>query len=246
MKQLDSASRAADLRRLILSKPSLRKLYEKFFTQYARCLQRCPESGVAVEIGSGAGLSKQIVPEIITTDILPYSTIDLCMDAAGMPFKDKSVRVFFMLNTFHHIPDVEGFFAEAQRCLVSGGRVLIIDQYPGWLSSWIYKYLHHEPFSPEAEEWTFETTGPLSGANGALGWIVFCRDREKFIKFFPNLIIDRFHLHTPLCYWLAGGLKPWNVLPEFLFGSASYFDDVLAHYIPQMSSFMDVELICQR
>jgi len=242
MKELDSAARAQDLRQRILGKPSLKKLYTKFYQQYVDCLGRCPHSGQVVEIGSGAGLSKEIVPDIVTTDILPYETVDMCVDATGLPFRDRSLRAIFLLNTLHHIPDVESFFAEAQRCLVPDGRVLIVDQYPGWLSYWIYRYAHHEPFVPGTVKWSFETTGPLSGANGALCWIIFFRDRACFEKKFRILRIERISLHSPFCYWLAGGLKSWSLLPASLFDFASRVDELVAHAVPQLSSFVTVEL----
>ncbi len=243
MSHLDCADRAHDLRQLILRKPSLRLLYTKFYQRYVECLERCPQTGQIVEIGSGAGFSKHIIPEIITTDILPYATVDLCSDAKQMPFKNGSLRAIFLLNTLHHIPDVERFFEEARRCLQPKGRILIVDQYLGWFSNWIFKFLHHEPFNPEAHTWAFHTTGPLSGANGALCWIIFYRDRKRFEQLFPDLGIHSIIPHSPLCYWLAGGLKSWSLLPEKFFQYASTLDDTLSRMLPPLSSFVDIELV---
>ena len=243
MNGLDDVDREKDLHRLITGKAALKRLYGKFYQSYIKCLERCPESGRIVEIGSGAGFAKQIIPEIIVTDMLPYKSIDICVDAMQMPFKDRSLRAIFMLNTLHHIPDVKKFFSEVQRCLLPNGRILIIDQYVGWLSYWIYKYMHHEPFDEKAVQWDFKSTGPLTGANGALCRIIFFRDREKFKQLFPELRLDMIRPHTPLCYWLAGGLKPWSLLPEKCFPMASKFDDALSKVMPPMSSFVDVELV---
>ena len=243
MNELDSAARAQEVRQLISGKPSLKKLYDKFHLQFVDCLERCPSSGLVIEIGSGAGLSKETVPDIVTTDILPYETVDLCVDAMELPFKNCSLRAIFLLNTLHHIPDIQRFFYEAQRCLVSNGRIFIIDQYPGWLSYWIYKYAHHEPFVPDAEKWSFETTGPLSGANGALCWMVFYRDRYLFEQMFEELRIDAITPHTPLCYWLTGGLKAWNLLPDTLFNFAGKVDDILSKRLPRLCSFVNIELV---
>ncbi len=67
----------------------------------------------------------------------------------------------------------------------------------------ILRYAHHEPSDPGAREWRFKTTGPLSGANGALTWIVFRRDRERFERQFPELGLERYEPHTPLRYRLS-------------------------------------------
>ena len=42
------------------------------------------------------------------------------------------------------------------------------------------------PFCPEAAAWEIPATGPLSGANGALPWMVFVRDRKRLLSPFPN------------------------------------------------------------
>lgn len=148
-----------------------------------------------------------------------------------------------MMNVFHHIPDVEAFLNEARRCLAPGGRLLIVDQYPGWLGRGIYRHLHHEPFDADAKEWRFETKGPLSGANGALAWMVFVRDRARFESRFPELKMADLRPHSPLRYWLAGGLKAWCLLPGWAFGLASRLDRTLVRLSPQWASFMDVELV---
>jgi hypothetical protein len=49
--------------------------------------------------------------------------------------------------------------------------------------------------------------------------------------------------HTPLRYWTAGGLKWWNLLPGFLFDLFSQFDHWLARGFPDLSSFVDIEII---
>jgi hypothetical protein len=148
-----------------------------------------------------------------------------------------------MLNVFHHIPDVELFLHEAERCLISGGRMLIIDQHPGWLSHWIYKYAHHEPYEPDAFRWQFESSGPLSGANGALAWIVFQRDLERFRALYPQLQLERYQTHTPFGYWFSGGLKSWSLLPGWSLPLVSWLDVALARAAPGFGSFVDVEIV---
>ncbi|MFC1831015.1 methyltransferase domain-containing protein [Thermodesulfobacteriota bacterium] len=196
-----------------------------------------------MEIGSGAGFIKDMAPDITTSDILPYKVVDLVIDAAEMPFANHSISTVFLLNTLHHIPQASMFFDELTRCLMPGGRVLIIDQYHGIISRFIYKYLHHEPYMPNAEEWNFKSTGPLSGANGALCWIIFYRDKAKFEKLYPALKIVKRSPHTPLRYWLTGGLKSWNMLPGSLFGIATRLDLWLASRLPVSGSFVDIELV---
>jgi len=48
---------------------------------------------------------------------------------------------------------------------------------------------------------------PLSGANQALPWIVFDRDRHIFEGKYPGVKIKRICLMMPFIYLLSGGFK---------------------------------------
>lgn len=241
--KLDDPARGDELRRRIQQKPALRRLYLETYARYAACLSRCPADGLAVELGSGGSFVKQVLPEVVTTDVIEYPHVDRVVDGTRMPFANGSVRALFLLNVLHHIPDVGAFLREAERVLCQGGRVLIADQYPGFIGGFVFKHLHHEPFDQAAREWRFPTTGPLSDANGALAWIVFERDRERFRREHAQLQLAGFDRHTPLRYWLAGGLKRWSLLPNALFGLATRLDRALLRLSPRFASFVDIELV---
>jgi SAM-dependent methyltransferase len=240
---LNSPARIREIREIIDRKPSLRHFYREIYLRYADCLKRCPAKGLSLELGSGGGFAGECVPELIASDILPYEGMDMVADGTMLPFHDGSLRFVCMTNVFHHIPDVGLLFREIQRCLVPGGRILIVDQHPGLISGPLLKYLHHEPFDNSAAEWRFVTTGPLSGANGALPWLVFVRDRERFHRLFPRLEIVGYSPHTPLGYWLAGGLKRWNLIPRRAIGIVERLDRLLLRCSSGFGSFADIEIV---
>jgi len=243
MEALDSPERIPEIRAVIDRKPALKRFYTDIYARYSTCLRNCQADGLAVELGSGGGFAQKIIPELVTTDVLPYEGVNRVVDATRMPFKDSSVRFFGMTNVFHHIPDVAAFLGEASRCLVSGGRLLIIDQHVGWISKPVLRYLHHEPFRPRATDWHFETSGPLSGANGALAWMVFVRDYHKVTKQFPNLRLCRYQPFAPLTYWLTGGLKPWCLLSARGYCAAKAIDRTLLCISANFGSFVEIELL---
>jgi len=232
-----------ETRSLFQRKPALRKLYLEVYQKFARCLLQCPSDGIVLELGSGAGFLKEVIPEVMTSDLLDYPGLDLKVDATKMPFPDSSIRAIFMVNVFHHLPDAAAFLKEADRCLKPGGRIFIVDQHLGVISYPVLKYLHHEPMDRDSKDWTFQTTGPLSGANGALAWMVFKRDLKRFKREFPGLKIVRNEPHTPLRYWWVGGLKSWSLLPGFAFKFATVLDQLLSRITSRLCSFIDIELV---
>jgi SAM-dependent methyltransferase len=241
--ELDDPGRSGDLARVVRGKPALRRLYGEAYERFADLLRRCPSEGLAVELGSGVGFIKEVLPDVITTDVLAYPDVDRVVDATRMPFEDGSVRALFLLNVLHHVADATAFLRESERVLRPGGRVLIVDQYPGWIGGFIYRRLHHEPFDEVSPDWRFPSRGPLSDANGALAWIVFERDRARYEREHPRLPIAAFSPHTPLRYWLAGGLKDWSLLPGPLFPLATRIDRALVALSPRFGSFVDIELV---
>ena len=243
MENLDDPSRIIKLSKIIHSKPALLHFYRTTYLKFSECLKRCPSQGLAVELGTGAGFTKTLIPSIITSDILPYEGVDIVINGTSLPFHNESLSMICMMNVFHHIPDVESFLKEAERCLKPGGRIFITDQNVGPISMPILKYLHREGFDSNCSKWRFNTSGPLSGANGALAWLVFCRDKSKFAALFPNLRIESVIPHTPLLYWLAGGLKSWNFAPTLILPILIFIDKMFSRLHRNLGSFLDIEIV---
>ena len=137
------------------------------------------------------------------------------LDGTKLSFADSSLRAIVMTDVFHHIPAPRAFLFEASRCLKPAGVVVMIEP---WLSPWstfVYRRFHHEPFEPDAERWEFPASGPLSGANGALPWIVFERDRLRFEQEFPRLRVRSVLPMMPVSYLLSGGVAMRSLMPGF-------------------------------
>ena len=135
--------------------------------------------GPILELGSGAGFLNESIPGLITSDVFAVSGVDRVVDARSLPFEDSSLRAIVMTNVFHHIPEVEQFLSESQRTLVTGGRIVMVEPWNTKWSRYVHERWHNEPMIPDAETWGFPMTGPLSGANAALPWIVVHRDRSE-------------------------------------------------------------------
>jgi SAM-dependent methyltransferase len=213
---IDDPRRTLQHRDIILSKPFLKKLYEEWYAIFKIQAGQVP-AGILVELGSGGGFLKEILPGVITSDVLDIPDIvDKIFYAQDMPFGNESVSAIFMTDVFHHIPDSAAFLREANRVLVKGGRIVMSEPANTLWGRFIYKNFHHEPFNPEGD-WFIPQSGPMSGSNQALPYIVFERDREKFEKEFPHLKILEIKYHTPMRYLLSGGVSKKQMVPDFTF-----------------------------
>jgi SAM-dependent methyltransferase len=214
---LDSPETTMRRWEIIREKPPLREIYGEWYGAVAGSIPAGDRP--ALELGSGAGFMSDYVPGLITSDVLELPSVDRVIDAcAPLPFSDGGLRGIAMVNTLHHLPDVTTFLEEATRCLQPGGTVSMIEPWnTGW-SRFVYTRLHHEPFEPGVASWAFDSSGPLSSANGALPWIVFDRDRGYFSERFPELEIQELRPIMPIRYLLSGGVSMRALLPDWSFG----------------------------
>jgi len=201
-------------KQIIISKPMLKSIYDEWYSALADGLPAV--GGKILELGSGAGFCDRVLPEVITSDIFYCNDVRIVADAQRLPFGNGSLRAIVMTNVLHHMPNVHSFFAEATRCLRKGGKILMVEPWVTWWSSLVYKHLHHEPFDPEAREWSFPAAGHLSSANSAIPWIVFVRDRSKFESQFPELSIEQIRPFLAFRYLLSGGVGMRSFTPDFL------------------------------
>ena len=238
---LDSVERTEYHRSLVLSKPFLKKLYEDWYTVFQESKPKVP-AGKMVEIGSGGGFLKEVIPGVLTSDILELKHTDLTFSGLAMPFRDGELSALFMIDTFHHIPDAEGFLSEVDRVLMPGGRMVMIEPANSFWGRLIYQNFHHEPFDPMGG-WTFPTSGPMSGANGALPWIVFERDVNLFRSQFPLLQLSKIKYHTPFRYLMSGGLSLKQLVPSFSYSFFKIADNIISRISPALSMFVTIEVV---
>jgi SAM-dependent methyltransferase len=224
---LDAPETTLQHREIILRKAFLKKIYLTWYSSFLKVIPELPE-GKILEIGSGGGFLKMLDSRIITSDILSSVNCDMTFSAEAMPFEDNSLSAIFMIDVLHHIPDCSKFFAEAQRILKPGGKIVMIEPANTIFSRFIYTNFHHENFDPQTLDWKFPTSGPLSGANGALPWIVFSRDYESFKILFPNLDKEKMKLHTPFAYLISGGLTLKSLLPGWMYHPFHCFEILIS------------------
>jgi len=228
--------RTTELRKqIIASKPILKAIYEEWYAMLAREIP--PGDGRILELGSGGGYCANFIPGLITSDVFRSAGVQIVADAQRMPFTNNSLRGIVMTDVLHHMPDVRRFFAESSRCLRPGGKIIMIEPWVTWWSKIIYRHLHAEPFLPDSPDWTFASSGPLSGANSALPWIVFVRDRQLFASEFPQFSIEQIRPFLPFRYLVSGGVGLRSLMPGFTKSAWVGLERLLDSQMPRLAMF---------
>jgi SAM-dependent methyltransferase len=234
--------RTTQLRReIIQSKGFLRAIYQEWYRDIVAALP--PGDDPVLELGSGAGFLRDFIPGLITSEIFITPGAGLVMDAHTMPLRDGSLRAIVMTNVLHHLAQPRCFFAEAARCVEPGGAMVMIEPWVTAWGKWVYTHLHHEPFVPDASRWEFPQTGPLSGANGALPWILFVRDREQFEREFPMWEIRTIRPIMPFRYLISGGVSMRSLVPGWSFGAWRALENCMRPWLHHWGMFAQITLI---
>jgi SAM-dependent methyltransferase len=212
---IDSPATTKIRQAIIREKRFLRKIYEEW---YGDILAALPAgNGPILEVGTGAGFLADYVPNLITSEVFPVPGVTLVLDSRCLPFASGSLQAIVMTEVLHHIPNSDLFLKEAARCVKPGGRVVMIEPWNSAWARWVYTHLHYEPFRADATEWTFPSTGPLSGANVALPWIIFERDKARFATEYRQWHVASIRLMMPFRYLISGGVTYRSLMPTCSF-----------------------------
>ena len=219
----------------------LSQVYDSWYTLLAASIPA--EPGQVLELGSGAGFLSERMPSLITSDIFFLNNLRIILDGQRLPFSKGALKAIVMTDVLHHIPSVRTFFSEALRVTRPGGVISMIEPWASTWSKFIYTHFHHEPFDTQAISWEFPSSGPLSGANAALPWIIFQRDRERFEREFPAWRVERITPLMPFAYLISGGVSMRPLMPGWSFRPVHWFESILSPIMPRLAMFAHIFLV---
>ena len=131
-------------REIWLRKPLLRDNYRHFYRQVAAQIDpRLP--GPIVELGSGMGNIKEVIPNCVTTDLFPNPWLDRQENAYRLSFADASVSHLILFDVWHHLRYPGTALREFYRVLAPGGRLILFEPAASWTGRLVYHFCHHEP-----------------------------------------------------------------------------------------------------
>ncbi len=215
---IDSSDRVAIHQKIARSKPEFLRVIQDQHEMIQDLLMLPGERGITVELGSGSIPFATDRSDVLTSDVVFAAGLSMSCDAARLPFKTESINNIVAFQTFHHFPHPMDFFSEASRVLTPGGRIVLVEPFHNRFCRMIYPRLFQTEGFDQKGAWVTEMTGPMTGANQALSYCVFVRDRLMFRNLNPNLsVIHSQALPEGLRYLLSGGLNFRRIAPRWLF-----------------------------
>ncbi len=200
--------------------------------------------GKIVEIGSGPGNFSQYYPKAISSDIIFCPWLNLVFDATTMPFQDKSIENFVMVDVLHHLSDIYYFFDEIVRVLKDKGRLLLLEPYISPLSYLIYKYIHREPVILSNKILiNHEINKKLISENQGLLTILFWKEIKRFRELYPQINVIKKMLMGFFLYPLSGGFEYPCFIPSRVISIANLIEKLLKPFAKLLAfrSFVVIE-----
>src|SRR6266446_8876690 len=248
--QLNDQAKTLRNRARLESNGNLLFWYRELYRDQFKDLPR-PEALSILEIGSGTSPLKRFHPNVVTSDVLELDYLDLVFDCHEIDklvrIQDNSLDVITLTNVLHHLKSPIEFLNTAAAKLKPGGKVIATEPYFSVLSSFIFKYLHHEPVGfriskPELDE----VEGPLASANIALPWLIFYRRRDWLERLDKSYDVRRLSLRpfSALSSMMTGGISRKIPIPGLLYRVTFPIDLALSRYFPSLcASFFTLILI---
>ncbi len=200
-------------------KPLLQTIYRGFHEEIARHLSAL-DAPLVVELGSGIGNIKDVIPHALRTDLFPNPWLDQTENAYALSFGNETVSDLILFDVFHHLRYPGTALRELARVLRPGGRVLVFDPFISLLGMLVYGPPHHEPIGWWQEiEWLApKGWSPAQtdyyAAQGNATRIFFGRMAPVLLKDWK--LINRFR-YAALSYAASGGYSGPQLYPDRLY-----------------------------
>ncbi len=201
-----------DYQRRWEEKPALRAVYADLH----RRMSAASAPGPGLEIGGGIGNFAAEHGDLVRMDIQRSPGVQIAADAHRLPFAAASFDNLYLFDVLHHLQCPLLFFAEAERVLRSGGRLIMVEPGITRLSGLLYGMGHEEPvdfsWSPSADCVLDPAKDPYT-SNQAIPTILFKRSTQWLAASRSSLRVVDAHWLSLFVYPLTGGFKAWSLMP---------------------------------
>ncbi len=198
-------------------KPLLRDVYHHFYLAIADALGTKDGDGV-LEMGSGIGAIKAVLPKCQTSDIFPNPWLDRVESAYAINCGDGALSGLVLFDVWHHLEYPTVALREFSRALRPGGRVVLFEPAMGALGRLVYGAFHHEPLGLRKEiDWTVPEDKPPLRYYAAQGnaWRMFFHRAMPSHTATPLTLRD-VRTYSALSYVASGGFSKPQLYPRAL------------------------------
>lgn len=199
-------------------KPLLQKLYADFYRIIAQNLSNLPDAKI-VELGSGLGNIREVIPNCLRTDLFPNPWIDQIENAYKLSFAEESISDLILTDVFHHLKYPGTALREFARVLRKGGRVIMLEPYMSALGLLVYGVSHDEPIAilkmiewDAPEDWESENIDFYAAQGNATRIFVRNGFRHKLVGWQK---IETVRL-SAFAYAASGGFSKPQLYPTFM------------------------------
>jgi hypothetical protein len=213
-------------------KPCLRKVYHSFYETLRRRL-KCVPGKLTVELGSGMGNLKEVIPECVTTDIFSHDGLDREENAYALSLPDNSVGNLILFDVWHHLEYPGTALQEFSRVVVKGGRVILLEPAISVLGRLVYGSLHPESLGlREPIEWIapagFDPArAPYFAAQSRAARIFQRREVDCWTSEWELVSLEGI---LSFAYLLSGGFSRPQLYPESFLPAIQWVDRLLARF----------------
>ena len=184
-----------------------------------------------LELGSGGGNIKKIIPKCITSDQFKNNNIDRIENIYKINFKKNSISNIILIDVFHHLQFPSLALKEIHRVLIKKGRIIMMEPAMGLIPRFVYKIFHYEPNGFNLKiNWNYIPKKiPSSNqyfAAQSLPWRAF------FLKELNLKSKYKIKLIKPFCdftFLLSGGYSYKALYPKFLYSFIKLIDKILTN-----------------
>jgi len=210
-------------------KPLIREVYKDFYKLVSKKLIPA-KKGQTLEIGSGIGKIKTVIPDCLTTDIFNSNYVEKKENIYSLNLKSNSIKNVILIDVFHHLRHPNTALKELHRVLESNGRVIIFEPSLSILSLLVYGVFHHEPLGLFKEivldapnNWDYNQDQYYAAQGNAFRLFQMKEEPEIFNSWKINNI-KRF---SKFSYVTSGGFSKKQLYPDNLYPFMKRIDTLL-------------------
>jgi SAM-dependent methyltransferase len=217
-------------RKIYQNKILIKLIYEDYYKIIKKYIYKKTRYKI-LELGSGSGNIKIIIPECITSDQFKNNKTDRVENIYKINFKNNSISNIILIDVFHHLRFPSFALKEINRILIKNGRIIMIEPAMGLIPRIIYKIFHYEPNGFNLKiDWStipknISSTNHYFAAQ-SLPWRAFFLKELNLKNKYKIKLIKPF---SDFSFLLSGGYSYNSFYPKGLYSLIKLIDKILTY-----------------